>query len=226
VELFRPPVWMLENPLGRIQKKAGLPEPLLTFDPWHFGDSYSKRTQIFGKFDPELPTAMVEPTDGSKIVKLSSGAKYERSLTPEGFAYAFFMANNAEAMTPGKSLAQEFAGVEAELFQRAVDGGASEYDIRAAIEDAYYDNDLETVREALAEFPGPAAPAPSSLPDEAVLTGDYARLEGRVLEQPVLVAETGQTATIKVDAAKAMRTIDTRLRALEELRKCLTGGGQ
>lgn len=150
VELFRPAVWWMENPVGRVQKLNGLPDPTLSFDPWHFGDPWTKRTNYFGRFNPEVPTAPVEPTEGSKIVKLSSSAKFERSLTPEGVAYAMFMANNAGNMTPAQRLAAQFPGVEADLFEKAVAAGNSEYDITSAIEDAYYESDLETVRDDLA----------------------------------------------------------------------------
>lgn len=149
IELFRPPVWVMENPVGRIAKLNSLPEPTLTFDPWAYGDPYTKRTQLWGRFNPELPTAPVEPADGSRMHRLWSSAKYERSLTPEGFSYAFFMANNAQGMSLGDRLAQEFAGVEAVLFKGAVDAGVNDAEIRNAIEDSYYESDLETVREEL-----------------------------------------------------------------------------
>ncbi|MDM0022153.1 hypothetical protein [Variovorax saccharolyticus] len=88
IELFRPPVWVMENPVRRIRKQNKLPAPLLKFDPWHFGDNYTKRTELYGNFRNELPIAPVEPIEGSKMHRLSSSAKFERSLTPEGFAYA------------------------------------------------------------------------------------------------------------------------------------------
>lgn len=165
VELFRPPVWVMENPVGRIAKLNKLPEPTLSFDPWNFGDPYTKRTLLWGKFQNNLPTAPVEPVDGSKMHRMSSSAKYERSLTSEPFAYALFMANNAEAMPLGSRLAAEFAGVDAALFDAAVQAGKSEQDIRTAIEDSYYENDLDYVREQLADM----APKPTdSGPDAAV----------------------------------------------------------
>lgn len=186
VELFRPPVWVMENPTGRIAKLNNLPKPLLSFDPWHFGDDYTKRTQLFGKFDPNLPTAPVDPTQGSKMHKLSSSAKYERSLTSENFAYALFMANNAEGKSQAQRMADEFAGVDAKLFEAAVEAGHTPFDIKNAIEDAYYDSDLETVRDELAKLgdnpttppapPAPPAPAPAA-PDAAQQRADAADAE-------------------------------------------------
>lgn len=98
---------VLENPIGRIAKETGLPAPLLRFDPNDYGDPYTKRTQLWGDFSPQLPTAYVEATEGSKISDKLRGDreedKAERSKTPEGFAYAFFMANNPK-VRPGKPI--------------------------------------------------------------------------------------------------------------------------
>lgn len=152
IELFRPPVWWLENPVGRIQKLNNLPDPLLSFDPWHFGDPWTKRTNYWGNFNNQLPQANVEPVEGSKVHKLPSSAKFERSLTPEGVAYAMFMANNAAAMSAPERMAREFHGISKEDFAAALAAGHAEYDIKSAIEDSYYENDLETVRETLADL--------------------------------------------------------------------------
>lgn len=87
----------VENPVGRIAKQNNLPKPLLAFDPANFGDPYTKKTFLWGSFNPELPTANVEPTKGSFMHTLRGDnpeQKAQRSITPEGFAYAFFMANH------------------------------------------------------------------------------------------------------------------------------------
>ena len=125
IELFRPPVWVMENPVGRIRKQNSLPAPLLKFDPWHFGDNYTKRTELYGNFRNELPIAPVEPIEGSKMHRLSSSAKFERSLTPEGFAYALFMANNAESFDPIERAARKFPGVSVALLRAAMSAGHS-----------------------------------------------------------------------------------------------------
>ena len=52
-------------------------------------------------------------------------------------------------------------------------------------------------------------------------SNDFAVLEGKTVEQQVTVAETGQTATLRMDAAKAMRDIESRQQALEQLKKCI-----
>lgn len=93
---FARPTWFhtLENPVGRIADQNDLPPPLLTFDPNQFGDPYTKKTQLWGDFNPQLPTANVEPTKGSMVTTILSSKDPRRSATPEGFAYAFFMANH------------------------------------------------------------------------------------------------------------------------------------
>ena len=92
---------VLENPIGRIQDKAKFPDPLARFHPHNFGDPYTKRTQLFGDFKADLPLANVDPVEGSKMQNKLRGSdplgKEDRSTTPEGFAYAFFMANDPDA---------------------------------------------------------------------------------------------------------------------------------
>lgn len=87
--------FVVENPRGRIRSRMKLPDPSLVFNPNHFGDPYTKETFLYGTFNTDLPFAHVEATEGSKVQsKLSSKQKAEREMTPEGFAYAFFMANS------------------------------------------------------------------------------------------------------------------------------------
>lgn len=93
----KPKFTMMENPVGRIAKEMGLPEATLKFEPHNFGDPYTKKTDLWGSFNVDLPTANVKPTDGSLMHKLWSTAEKEegaRSVTPEGFAYAFFVAQH------------------------------------------------------------------------------------------------------------------------------------
>lgn len=238
VELFKPAVWAMENPTGRlgsVRKDGaglmGLPKPRMTFQPNNFGDPYTKRTLLWGDFETNLPLAPVEATEGSKVTeKLSSSDKYGRSLTPEGFAYAFFMANNAVDLGPAAELAREFRGVDKALLQQALDAGMKPAQAKSAIEDAFYDGDIEGANEALkAAMPKPkppAAPAPTvpkvaQLSDSEAFSGDYAAFEGRTVEQTVSISDTGGTATLRIDAAKAMRALDARLKTLTELKGCI-----
>lgn len=102
IELANPTQFhVLENPIGRIQSETGLPDPVLQWEPHHYGDPYTKKTHLWGVFNPNLPTANVEPVEGSLISKLRGDLledKLKRSETPEGFAYAFFMGNHPGAM--------------------------------------------------------------------------------------------------------------------------------
>ena len=142
VEFLQPKIWAMENPVGRIAKLNNLPPAQLTFDPNYYGDPYTKKTLLWGNFENNLPMAPVEPTEGSKIVKLSGKDKYARSLTPEGFAYAFFMANNAESMTPAERLARTYYGVDPKAFEGATEADEQAID-DSEFQDSYYDGDLE-----------------------------------------------------------------------------------
>lgn len=92
VVVHRPQWWALENPIGRLRHYLG--EPRLVFDPADYGDPYTKRTCLWGNFTPP-PKRRVEPTEGSKIHRMppSEDRQALRSITPAGFARAFFEAN-------------------------------------------------------------------------------------------------------------------------------------
>lgn len=203
VELLRPAVWVMENPVGRIAEQNNLPDPLLSFDPWHFGDPWTKRTMYWGRFNNQLPTAAVAPTEGSKVHKLSGSNKYERSLTPEGVAYATFMANNAEGMTPSQRMAFQFPGVERALFADALDAGKSESDIRTEIEDAYNDGDLETVRETLEDMAGEKQP-PAEAPAAA---DDIDAMFDEVLAEELAKDEAKKAEPVEVETLESLRAM-------------------
>jgi hypothetical protein len=122
----------MENPSGRLRKMLKEGEwnqdiglPSISFDPWHFGDPYTKRTHLWGEMNTDLPIATVAPTEGSKMHKMHSGAEKiggERSATPEGFSYAFFMANHrTEPPTPAAAPAPTEAPVPSEADIEAVE---------------------------------------------------------------------------------------------------------
>lgn len=113
VQQSDPNFYIMENPVGRIASQNNLPKPTLSFDPHNYGDPYTKQTLLWGDFNPHLPTANVNPTLGSLMHKLRGDVeeeKAQRSETPEGFAYAFFIANNTSRLpfegvvTRGKSI--------------------------------------------------------------------------------------------------------------------------
>ena len=107
--------WALENPYhGFLPKFLG--KPVFTFDPWEFGDGYQKRTALWGHFNEPIKTPV--PMTKEAKAKTNShihtlGVKFDylkskdihpeafgvfdrqtrRSITPQGFARAFFKAN-------------------------------------------------------------------------------------------------------------------------------------
>ncbi len=89
VVICNPVFWSVENPVGKLSSWLG--EPRWIFDPCEYGDPYTKRTALWGKFN--IPVRHpVEALLGSKIhTMLRDPAK--RSITPAGFARAFFEAN-------------------------------------------------------------------------------------------------------------------------------------
>lgn len=95
-----PQWWVLENPVGRLVHYIGKPQ--MMFDPCDYGDPYTKKTLLWGEFTvPER--SPVEPeyritVDGRRFSPLaylppSEGRAEARSITPPGFASAFFEAN-------------------------------------------------------------------------------------------------------------------------------------
>lgn len=109
--------WALENPYhGFLKKFLGM--PAFTFDPWEFGDGYQKRTALWGHFiEPKrTPIDMTKEAKAkaktnsylhtigtkfdmlhSKDIHAESFGKFDcqtrRSITPAGFAKAFFDSN-------------------------------------------------------------------------------------------------------------------------------------
>lgn len=93
VDLFKPSFWVLENPVGRIERLVPEIKPFrkMSFDPCDFGDPYTKRTVLWGRFNTLLKYTPVLSLFGSMMHKIAPGPK--RSTTPRGFARAFFEAN-------------------------------------------------------------------------------------------------------------------------------------
>src|SRR5262245_37346134 len=94
IAVCEPRWWALENPQGYLSRWLG--PPALRFDPWEYGDPWTKRTWIWGRF--ALPMlAPVRPL--MPLIHRKAGrrglAKHddENAVTPRGFAEAFFAAN-------------------------------------------------------------------------------------------------------------------------------------
>ena len=153
IEYFAPAVWALENPVGRIEKLTGLPPWRMSFDPNHFGDPYTKKTLLWGRFDADLPVAPVEPTEGSKMHSQYGGSsiktKNARSVTPEGFAYSFFMANNA-IDNPDLALIGKYDRLDIGALIEAADAGITVDDLASSdVDDAYYIDMNDKAAEAI-----------------------------------------------------------------------------
>jgi len=90
--ISEPTFWVLENPVGRLRRFIG--KPRFVFQPCDFGDTYTKKTLLWGKFN--IPKKnIVEPTEGSKMQYVLPGVRQKeiRSITPPSFAKAFYEAN-------------------------------------------------------------------------------------------------------------------------------------
>jgi hypothetical protein len=88
--------WALENPVGYLRQFLGL--PAYTFKPCEFGDPWAKRTDLWGYF--KAPRKLRKPVfvpkgqnRASAWHDLPEDRPTRRSMTPAGFAEAFFKAN-------------------------------------------------------------------------------------------------------------------------------------
>jgi len=94
IQTVKPRFWAMENPVGKLRKWIG--PPRMSFHPCDFGDPYTKKTLLWGQFTEPIRTP-VEPTEGSKLWSMYGGksahTKEMRSITPNGFAKAFYLAN-------------------------------------------------------------------------------------------------------------------------------------
>jgi len=95
VYLYKPYFWVLENPVGYLKQYLG--EPKLIFHPYEYGNGYTKRTSLWGKF--RIPKKQpVEIEKRQYITRLYHYDKEERkrirAITPSGFAQAFYDYNH------------------------------------------------------------------------------------------------------------------------------------
>ena len=107
VEALKPEWWVIENPQSRIHKlNPDVGEIKHKFNPCDYAgydpepekSRYNKKTWLFGKFQtPQLNR--IEPLEKEypgwkKLGGKSERTKELRSVTPLGFAYAFYKANH------------------------------------------------------------------------------------------------------------------------------------
>jgi hypothetical protein len=176
VDLFTPTIWALENPEdggSRLAKLTNLPPASVTFDPYLYGDPYTKKTGLWGSFNSNMPEARVPPTEGSKVYNLPGSAKYERSLTPEEFAYSFFMANHWGFMDPAERLARTFKGMQVGQMRELLANGWTDEALHSALQDMFdgehQGTDPDTAEaifdELMGQAPGQSAPLSKAGPE-------------------------------------------------------------
>lgn len=83
----------IENPVGKMREFLGDPE--YSFDPCDFGDPWTKKTFLWGKFNQPVKQPVKAKyknyiRDASSI---GGCRRRNRSVTPNGFANAFFKVN-------------------------------------------------------------------------------------------------------------------------------------
>ena len=95
--------WVLENPTGYLRQFLG--KPFFTFHPYEYGDPYTKKTDLWGYFNipKKKPIKLTKEQiarckiNACRLPSISdfTGSKQSsrRSITPGGFAKAFFGAN-------------------------------------------------------------------------------------------------------------------------------------
>ena len=100
--------WALENPRGFLKYFLG--NPPLEFSPFEFGDDYKKRTHLWGNYNIPIKTPIecskekFDKTLMEDLPQLPNGFIYDkgcgldkrqvrRSITPTGFANAFYKTN-------------------------------------------------------------------------------------------------------------------------------------
>lgn len=111
--------WALENPTGLLRKY--LNKPRFNFHPWEFGDPWTKKTDVWGRFEiPQiyyqrwtdvpknkklyirpgrnkpsiafLHKSAMQDIEWMKEFKADNDASF-RAITPQGFSQAFYEAN-------------------------------------------------------------------------------------------------------------------------------------
>lgn len=101
----KPVFWVMENPKGLLRRYMG--KPAFTFDASEFGEDYNKATDLWGYFkelkkkrdyvrypstDKNTRKLPAIPADYTRDPGMTMVA-IKRSITPQGFAQAFFKAN-------------------------------------------------------------------------------------------------------------------------------------
>jgi len=91
-EAFGAP-WMLENPVGMLSSYWRKPD--YTFQPWQYGDTYTKKTCLWTGGGFVMPAAWQRTKPAGTVATIhlmppSADRGDKRSVTPAGFARAVF----------------------------------------------------------------------------------------------------------------------------------------
>ena len=89
IKQCQPHFWAWENPVGRLALLLG--KPAMYFQPYDYGDPWTKKTALWGRFRPPFKSVLIEPV-GSWAGSMHRSPAI-RAATPPGFARAFFEAN-------------------------------------------------------------------------------------------------------------------------------------
>lgn len=89
--------YMIENPVGVLSSHVRKPDH--TFQPWHYGDNYTKQTCLWvgNGFVMPKPQVTAVPEDVSEKIHKCPPSRDRgdiRSITPMGFARAVFESNH------------------------------------------------------------------------------------------------------------------------------------
>lgn len=101
IHVSKPKFWALENPVGTLHRWIG--KPRMYFNPCDYGDAYTKKTCLWGEFiepkkNPVEPVYVIRGGKRYSPIAAKTGGKsartkHLRSVTPQGFAKAFYEAN-------------------------------------------------------------------------------------------------------------------------------------
>lgn len=90
----KPVWWCLENPVGSLSHYLGKPKHY--FQPWQYGDMYTKKTCLWGNFNMPVPIYKQKPENVKPLIHYMSpgpNRAKNRSITPDGFAKCFYLHN-------------------------------------------------------------------------------------------------------------------------------------
>lgn len=88
-ERLRPRWWFLENPHGRLSRYLG--QPGYVFQPWEYGDPWSKQTCIWSGGEFRMPVGSGSEVDRPLTDQVGDAER--RSVTAPGFSQAVFESN-------------------------------------------------------------------------------------------------------------------------------------